>query len=81
MALEKVTGEKWAVEKTTSKKELALASESLEKSDFLSAYYAWIKSCIFAEGSRLDNVENELLGLEGEELESVVGKIVKGELV
>lgn len=79
--LEKVSGEKWTLESTTTEKELALANEALENGDFLSALYTWIKACIFAECSRLENVENELLGLEKEDLESVVGKIVKGEAV
>lgn len=81
-ALEKATGEKWVVEKTTTEEELRIAGEALEKGDFLMAFYGWIKSCIFtSELAVLQEVQNEALGLEEEKLDVVVGKVVRGEKV
>lgn len=81
-ALEKATGEKWVVEKTTTEEELRIAGEALEKGDILTAFYGWIKSCIFtSELAVLQEVQNEALGLEEEKLDVVVGKVVRGEKV
>jgi hypothetical protein len=80
-ALEKATGEKWSIEKTTTKEQLALAQECLEKGDFLPAYYRWVRTCVFAEEARLPNIENELLGLPKEDLQTTVEKVIKGEKI
>ncbi|KAH9209772.1 hypothetical protein DL95DRAFT_466458 [Leptodontidium sp. 2 PMI_412] len=81
--LEKVTGAKWNVEKTSSEQELAAAEANLEKGEFLEAYYIWVKAWIFSGkvGSKLVNAKdgNELLSVEAESLEDVIGKVVRGE--
>jgi nucleoside-diphosphate-sugar epimerase len=80
-ALEKATGEKWIIEKTTTKEQLALAQECLEKGDFLPALYRWIRTFVFSERATLPNIENELLGLPKEDLQTTVEKIIKGEKI
>ncbi|KAH7314277.1 hypothetical protein BKA65DRAFT_516518 [Rhexocercosporidium sp. MPI-PUGE-AT-0058] len=84
-ALEKVTGTKWELEKTSSKEQLDIAGGSLEKGEFLEAFYIWVRAWIFSgkEGAKLVNAKegNELLDVGGERLEDVVGKVVRGEIV
>lgn len=84
-ALEKAAGEKWTIEKTTTEQQLAEAQASLEKGDFLSAFYVWVRAFVFSgePGARFQNpkANNELLGLPHEDLQKTVEKIVKGEKV
>ena len=84
-ALEEATGERWAVEKTTTEQQLAEAQESLEKGNLLPAFYIWVRAFIFSgrPGARLQNAkaDSELLRLPREDLQETVEKIAKGETV
>ena len=82
-ALEKVTGGKWGVEGTTCEAESRLGKDLMENDDWSGVGHAIMGASFrgreydFAEGRELDN---ELLGLpRDEDLEAVVGKIVRGE--
>lgn len=48
-ALEKATGETWAIQRTTTTEQLKLAQASLENGDFVLAFYRWIRAYIFSE--------------------------------
>ncbi len=84
-ALEKITGEKWAIEKTTTEKQFAIAQETLQKDYFLGAYYRWIRGGLFSgnDGCHFakEKFDNELLGLPKENLQDVIERILKGENV
>ena len=47
-ALERATGERWAVTGTTTEQQLAEAQASLEKGDVLPALYIWVRAFIFS---------------------------------
>ncbi|KAK0118340.1 hypothetical protein ONS95_012630 [Cadophora gregata] len=83
--LEKVTGKKWTIEKTSMDDQLGIAGAHLEKGEFIEALYIWVRAWIVCgrEGARLVKAEegNKLLGVGGENIEEVVGKVVKGEKV
>jgi hypothetical protein len=59
---------------------LKKASENLEKGEELEAFYSWIKSGIWGGQGVLEDTEawNEILGVKREDLDVVVGRIVKG---
>lgn len=84
-ALEKVTGQEWEVEKTSMDEQLGVAGASLEKGEFLEAFYVWVRAWVFSgrEGARLVGAQqgNGLLGVGGEGIEEVVGRVVRGEKV
>lgn len=84
-ALEKATGKEWKIEKTSMDEQLGLAGASLEKGEFLEAFYVWIRAWVFSgkEGARLVKAEewNQLLGVGGECMEEVVAKVIRGEEV
>jgi hypothetical protein len=80
-ALERITGEIWAIEKTTTDVQLAEARKSLESGDFLSAFYRLILVVLFSGQEEIafknDKLDNKLLGLEDETLEGTLEDIVK----
>lgn len=84
-ALEKATGKEWKIEKTSMDEQLGHAGASLEKGEFLEAFYVWIRAWVFSgkEGARLVKAEegNQLLGVGGESMEEVVAKVIRGEEV
>ena len=63
--------------------ELKKAGEALKAGNKLEAFYTWIKAGIWGGKGVLDGTKewNEVLGLKGEQLEDIVGRIVKGEEV
>lgn len=82
-ALEKVTGSKWTVTKTTTDKEVSEAVEKLGKGDFSGAF-ALVRATSFAntQGIRANYIKdeelaNELLGLQLESVEETVRKVVQ----
>jgi hypothetical protein len=82
-ALEKATGSKWAVTKTTTEKEISEAVERLGKGDSTGAF-ALVRATGFGntQGIRANYVKeeelaNELLGLQLESVENTVRKAVK----
>jgi hypothetical protein len=44
--LEKVTGEKWAIEKTTTEEQIAVSREALANGDILGAYYHYCRNLV-----------------------------------
>lgn len=82
-ALEKTTGEKWTVEETSMKEQLAVAQEMHEKGDFLNAFYRWILASVVSgrEEPRFKTVDNELLGLLREDMQETVEKLLKGDSI
>ncbi|KAH8588342.1 hypothetical protein B0O99DRAFT_639549 [Bisporella sp. PMI_857] len=84
-ALEKVSGEKWAVKHTTVEEQLTAAKKELSEANYWGAWHRWIKSSLFSgkPGARFDpaKLDNELLGLKKENLEDSVAKILKGERI
>ncbi|PVH70584.1 NAD(P)-binding protein [Cadophora sp. DSE1049] len=84
-ALEKVTGQKWKLEKTSMEEQLGTAGANLEQGKFLEAFYVWVRAWVFSgnEGAKLMKAEegNKLLGVGGESIEEVVGRVVRGEKV
>jgi hypothetical protein len=73
-------GEKWVIEKTTTGEQLAAAQASLERGDFLAAYYRWILVGLFsgqeAYQFKSNRLDNELLGLKEQILQETVEEIV-----
>lgn len=84
-ALEKATEDTWMIEETTTEAQFAAAQEALQKGDFLAAYYRWIRCGLFSgnEACRFskEKLDNELLGLQKEDLQDVIEKIAKGESI
>ncbi|KFY98418.1 hypothetical protein V498_01485 [Pseudogymnoascus sp. VKM F-4517 (FW-2822)] len=82
-ALEKATGEKWTVEETSMKEQLAVAQEMYEKEDYLNAFYRWVLAGVVSgrEEPRFKTVDNELLGLPHEDMQETVEKLLKGESI
>ena len=83
-ALEKVTSSRWTVTDTTTEKEVAEASEKIGKGDFSGAY-ALVRATSFASTpglranySRVEELSNELLGLEFGSVEETVSRVVGG---
>lgn len=82
-ALEKVTGSKWTVNKTTNEKEINASLEKLGKGDFSGAF-GLVRATSYGntQGLRANYVKdeelaNELLGLKLESVEDTVRRVVK----
>jgi hypothetical protein len=81
-SLEKATGTKWEVETVSSEEEVAAGKEMLKNGNMM-GIGAIVKSICFTEGWGADfeyggiDLMNGILGLEKENIDEVVSKIVK----
>lgn len=84
-AVEKASGKKWEVIKTTSNEQMKIGQEKMIKHDYsgvkpliLAATYGEGRGSNFASG---ESLSNDMLGLPKEDLDEVVAKVIKGEKV
>lgn len=81
-ALEKATGTQWKVERTKSKDEIATAQQKLRDGDLVGAAPHLIRATWYSEGRGANyadefGLDNDMLGLPHEDLESVVKELVR----
>jgi len=84
-SLEKASGRKWEVKKTTTDEQVKEGQEKLARGDYsgilpliLAATYGGGRGSDFEED---EGLSNELLSLPREDLDEVVSEVVKGENV
>ncbi|KAL2061568.1 hypothetical protein VTL71DRAFT_6945 [Oculimacula yallundae] len=80
--LEKVVGETWAIENTTTLEQMEIASANLENNEFVEAFYIWVRAWMFSGRQEVVLKEwekdNRLLGVESQSLEDVIVQAVGG---
>lgn len=78
--LEKVTGEKWAIENTTTEEQIVVSREALANGDFLGAYYRWIVAALLSGNEYIqfgdEQLDNRLLGLQQESIVTTVEELL-----
>lgn len=84
-SLEKASGRKWEVKKTTTDEQVKEGQEKLARGDY-SGIPPLILAATYGEGRGSDfeedeGLSNELLSLPREDLDEVVSEVVKGENV
>ena len=80
-AIEKNSGEKWSLEKTTTEVQYETAQNEWNNGEYEKAYIRWLMGSVYVEREGwpfpAESIENELLGLPKETLEQSLGVILK----
>lgn len=81
-AIEKISHEKWSVEKTTTVEQYDLARNGWDIGEAERAYLRWLMGSVYVERAgwpfAKEGLANELLGLKEESLEESLKLILEG---